>query len=92
MTLMGSEKVKKVAERHWRLKTTLIFRPTPADRGCKPYMFSSAVSDFRNSGNEKIWENSKMIQIIMKNSKLVYVRKCKYVKIPSRKLNIYKAM
>jgi hypothetical protein len=28
MTLMGFEKVKKIAERQWRLKTTLIFRPT----------------------------------------------------------------
>ena len=36
MTLMGFEKVKQVAERQWRLQATLIFQPTPADRGCKP--------------------------------------------------------
>jgi hypothetical protein len=34
MTLKGFEKVKKVAEHQWRLKTTLIFRPTSADSGC----------------------------------------------------------
>ncbi len=35
-----------------RIETTLILRPTPTDRGCKPYMKSSAVSYFRNSGNK----------------------------------------
>jgi hypothetical protein len=31
-------------------KNDTFFRPTPADRGCKPYMNSSIVFDFRNSG------------------------------------------
>jgi hypothetical protein len=34
--LTGLEKVKKVAQCQWRLKKTLIFWPTPADRGRKP--------------------------------------------------------
>ena len=66
---MGFQKVEKVVEHQWRLKTSLIFRPISQVIGV---VNSSVVFDFRNSGNEIIWENSKIIHLVMKNSQFIY--------------------